>query len=134
MTNENNISTNLEITEQPASNNMEFSNADFGRRLRKLRKDAGITRTQMAETLGMEANSLGLIERGINGMSKKNIVMLNTIYGFDLNYLLTGRYFTGHDILKDVKTSEWLSIYTNCTSDKTDALIAISKQIADNFR
>ncbi len=134
MTNEINISDNLDIADDPTVNDQEFSNAAFGLRLRKLRKDAGITRAQMAEKLGMEANSLGLIERGINGMSKKNIVMLNTVYGFDLNYLMTGNYLFTLDIRKDVLREKWISIYDNCPGDKINALIAISKQIADNFR
>jgi|GEM_PF-4340714 len=133
MTNEASSCAVLGVTVDNDKNEQVLSNAAFGRRLRKLRTDAGITRAQMAEELGMETNSLGLIERGINGMSKKNIIMLNTIYGFDLNYLLTGNYFAAQNTSMDVKRSVWLSIYDNCTNDKTDALIAISKQIADNF-
>ena len=48
-------------TTTDAENDKELSNAGFGLRLKKLRKEAKISRSQMAEALGMETNSLGLI-------------------------------------------------------------------------
>ena len=134
MTNEKSCVATLDITDSHAVNDQALSNAAFGRRLRELRTNSGITRAQMAETLGMETNSLGLIERGINGMSKNNIITLNTVYGFDLNYLLTGNYFAVVNALKDVRVSEWLNIFNSCPGDKIDALISITKQIAEHFR
>jgi len=134
MTNVINYSTDFCIDDNYAVNEQELSNTAFGVRLQKLRKDAGISRAQMAEQLGMETNSLGLIERGVNGMSKKNIIMLNTIYGFDLNYLLTGKYLNNENIRTDALRDKWISIYDNCPSEKAEALTFISKQISDNFR
>ena len=114
-------------------NDKELSNAGFGLRLRKLRKEAKISRNQMAEALGMETNSLGLIERGVNGISRRNLLLLNKYYNFDLNYLLTGKYADNLEIKNDILRSKWVSIYDNCPREKIEALITIASQIVDNF-
>ena len=134
MTNVINYSMDHYIDDNYAVNEQTLSNTAFGIRLQRLRKNAGVSRAQMAEQLGMETNSLGLIEHGINGMSKKNIIMLNIIYGFDLNYLLTGKYLSNENIRTDALRDKWISIYDSCPSEKTEALIFISEQISDNFR
>ena len=114
-------------------NDKELSNAGFGLRLRKLRREAKISRNQMAEVLGMETNSLGLIERGINGISRRNLLLLYKHYGFDLNYLLTGKYSDNRTIQNDEKRSKWISIYDKCPREKIDSLVMIASQIVDNF-
>jgi len=120
-------------TTTDAENDKELSNAGFGLRLKKLRKEAKISRSQMAEALGMETNSLGLIERGINGISRKNLLLLYQKYDFDLNYLLTGKYSDTQVVQSDEQRSKWISIYDKCPREKIDSLVMIASCMVDNF-
>lgn len=133
MTNEINRSGASNVEDNPAITEQELSNTAFGLRLKKLRKEAGITRNDMAELLGMETNSLGLIERGINGMSKKNILLLNQVYNFDLNFLLTGKYVTNENVDNNELRQKWISIFDACPTEKLEALTDIVQQIADRL-
>ena len=133
MTNEIKCSGTSYVEDNPATTEQELSNAAFGLRLKKLRKEAGISRNDMAELLGMETNSLGLIERGINGMSRKNILLLNQAYNFDLNFLLTGKYVTNEDIDNNALRQKWISIFDTCPTEKLEALTDIVQQIADKL-
>ena len=120
-------------TTTDAENDKELSNAGFGLRLKKLRKEAKISRSQMAEALGMETNSLGLIERGINGISRKNLLLLYQKYDFDLNYLLTGKYSDTQVVQSDEQRNKWISIYDKCPREKIDSLVMIASCMVDNF-
>jgi len=133
MTNEIKCRSFSGVEDSSAVTDQELSNAAFGLRLKKLRKEAGITRNDMAELLGMETNSLGLIERGINGMSRKNILLLNQAYNFDLNFLLTGKYVTNEDIDNNALRQKWISIFDTCPTEKLEALTDIVQQIADKL-
>jgi transcriptional regulator with XRE-family HTH domain len=53
----------------------------FGRVLRQLRKDAGLTQEQLALTAGIERNFVSLIERGINQPALKMIFKLGDALG-----------------------------------------------------
>lgn len=48
----------------------------FGRVLRQLRKEAGLTQEQLALAAGIERNYVSLIERGINQLALKVIFKL----------------------------------------------------------
>lgn len=53
----------------------------FGRVLRQLRKDAGLTQEQLALSAGIERNFVSLIERGINQPALKMIFKLADALG-----------------------------------------------------
>lgn len=133
MTNEIKHDSTFNIESIPETTEQDFSNIAFGLRLKKLRKESCIARNEMAKLLSMSANSLGLIERGINGMSKKNVLLLNQTYGFDLNFLLTGKYASNKDIDDNVLRQKWISIFDTCPSEKLEALTDIVQQIADKL-
>ena len=55
--------------------------ASFGRVLRQLRKDAGLTQEQLALEAGIERNYVSLIERGINQPALRMIFKLADALG-----------------------------------------------------
>ena len=55
--------------------------ASFGRVLRQLRKDAGLTQEQLALEAGIERNYVSLIERGINQPALRMIFKLAEALG-----------------------------------------------------
>ena len=49
---------------------------DFGKRLRSLRRQAGLTQEQLAEETEISVDFLSLVERGINAPSFENLEKL----------------------------------------------------------
>jgi len=48
----------------------------FGERLRRLRKEAGLTQEELAARAGVSVDFLSLVERGINAPSFENVEKL----------------------------------------------------------
>ena len=63
---------------------------DIGKRLRMLRFELEYTQEQMAETLEMSLAYYGKVERGLYGLSLEKLVIVNSKFDMDINYLLTG--------------------------------------------
>ena len=61
-----------------------------GKRLKALRKQAGKTQEQVAETVGLEPGTISRIERGVKGMSIDSLLMFSEIYGVSTDYILKG--------------------------------------------
>jgi transcriptional regulator with XRE-family HTH domain len=48
----------------------------FGRRLRELRRERGLSQEQLADVAGLHRNYIGNIERGEQGIGLDNIMLL----------------------------------------------------------
>lgn len=55
---------------------MSDTRAEFGKRLRKLRTDRGLTQEQLADKAGLHFTYVGQVERGIRNPSLINIKKL----------------------------------------------------------
>lgn len=64
---------------------------EMGNRLRKFRKEMEYTQEQMAEILGISSAYYGKIERGVNSLSIKRLLILHERLGIDITYLITGK-------------------------------------------
>ena len=87
--------------------------ADFGRRLRDLRRSANLSQTELARQIGLESpDSISRLERGeATGVSFDvllGLVGLVERVGRDANWLLTGRAGTG----RGPDRLEWLASAT----------------------
>ena len=63
---------------------------DIGKRLRMLRFELDYTQEHMAETLGLSLAYYGKVERGLYGLSLEKLIIVNSKFNMDINYLLTG--------------------------------------------
>jgi transcriptional regulator with XRE-family HTH domain len=61
--------------------------AALGRALRELRRDAGLTQIQAAESIGIRSTFVSLIERGQRGMRWHTLLAFLRAYGADLRKL-----------------------------------------------
>lgn len=61
-----------------------------GKRLKKLRKQAGKTQEQIAEAVGLEPGTISRIERGVKGLSIDSLLVLSEVYGVSTDYILKG--------------------------------------------
>lgn len=68
---------------------MDF-NAEIGMRIRKVRKERGYTREQLAEYADMSSNFLGAVENGRKGMKVQNLAKIAKALDVTADYLLFG--------------------------------------------
>lgn len=77
---------------------------EFSERLKKLRKDAGLTQVDVAEKLGISQPAYASWERGIKKPTQENLIKLSKILYVSVDYLLgnTERKET-NDVLEDIE-------------------------------
>lgn len=66
------------------SNNQEQFLIDFGKRVRELRKEKGLTQESVAKLSGFQRPYLSDVERGRRNISAKNMSRLAATLGADL--------------------------------------------------
>lgn len=57
-------------------------------RLKKLRKDNGLTQKQLAEKVGYEPDTIGKWEREDRDPSSRNLIKLADLFNVSIDYLL----------------------------------------------
>lgn len=60
----------------------------FGERLRELRNSQSVSQMQLANTLGLTQNSIGMMERGYRGTTIEKVVLLAEYFHVSTDYLL----------------------------------------------
>lgn len=63
---------------------------DFGKRLKKARKKAGYTQSQLAERIDVSVNHISAIERGVYETRVDTLKKLATVLGTSTDYLIFG--------------------------------------------
>ncbi len=63
----------------------------IGNRISNLRKDMGISRTELAQKAHISTKFLYEIENGKKGFTVKTLLNLATVLNADCNYILTGK-------------------------------------------
>ena len=73
----------------------------FGKRLRELRKQKGLTQEELAELCDMQTNSIGLIETGQRAVSFSTIEKFVSVFGIDYSELFNFNDMYKHEFLED---------------------------------
>ena len=98
---------------------------DIGKRIKKQRNYLGIKQEQMAHSLNISVRHYGEIERGISGLTIKNIIIISNILHMSTDYLLNG---LGEKTSNEIKE---LSLALDiCPEEKRQNLILIVRDIA----
>lgn len=69
---------------------MQFDQADFGQRLREIRKRNGLTQEQMSEELNISTDQLKKLEYGSRGPSIDLLISIAVWSGVSTDWLLLG--------------------------------------------
>lgn len=67
-----------------------YSPIETGKRIRKLRRQAGWTQEELAERISAGRSYLGYVETGKKGCSIDALVELAQVFGVSLDYLIVG--------------------------------------------
>ena len=70
---------------------MRYNMKESGKRIQELRKDRGMTQTQLAEYVGISSDNLGRIERGQQGVSIDLLIELADFFVVSMDYIALGR-------------------------------------------
>lgn len=62
----------------------------YGERVKKIRKTLGLSQSEFGKSIGLKANSISDIERGINNLKETNIKLICSTYNVDYMWLTTG--------------------------------------------
>ncbi|MCL2234473.1 MAG: helix-turn-helix domain-containing protein [Firmicutes bacterium] len=63
---------------------------DFAENLKNLRKEHGLTQSQLAKAIGVTASTIGRWEKGISSPA------VSSIYNLAIFFKTTSKYFLGH--------------------------------------
>lgn len=70
---------------------MRFNQVEFGRRLKALRKERGMTQEELAAALSNTPNHLGKIELGKRGISFDVLLGVSEVLDISLDVLIKGK-------------------------------------------
>ena len=85
---------------------MYFNQAEFGQRVKALRKENGLTLQQMADELNVSYEHYKKIENGNHGCSIALLLDISTFFDVSTDYLLTGRSFETLHIRKQLAAAQ----------------------------
>ena len=70
---------------------MYFDQKEFGRRLKEIRRDKGITQEKLAQEMNVSWNHISKLERGTRSCSLDLLIAISKYFGVSTDYLLTGK-------------------------------------------
>lgn len=86
--------------------NMYFNQAEFGQRVKALRKENGYTLQQMADELNISYEHYKKIENGSHGCSIGLLLDISSFFDVSTDYLLTGRSFETLHLQKQISSAQ----------------------------
>lgn len=96
----------------------------FGKKIREARTKLGISRSTLAEKIGISTNFLGDIERGLKLPSVPNLILIANILKVNLDYLFS-------DSLDNIIEEENENVYY--TNRQKAIINSVIKTITENF-
>ena len=88
--------------------NSDKSEATIAERIKKARKDAGLTQLDAAKAIGITPQAISNYERGVNKVPNDTLVDLAELYNVSINYLLG---------VSEIWTTEILPIFENVAKE-----------------
>lgn len=76
----------------------------IGHRIRRERENSGISQEEIAKNIGVSTRTWGKYERGETVPDATVLAMLSGLYGFDTNFILTGRGSMPTNITQEEQT------------------------------
>lgn len=69
---------------------IQIFSSEFGLRLRALRKQKGLTQAALGQEIGVDANYISRLERGVQLPSFELLLIFRCFFGRDMEYLTSG--------------------------------------------
>ena len=78
----------------------------FGANLKKLREDSHLSQEQLADAIGVSKSTIGMYEQGRRVPSVEMLVQMADLFGVSLDYLITGKEFSGMETTENEVTTQ----------------------------
>lgn len=96
--------------------NIELS----GKRIAELRNKEGLSQANLSEKIGLHLKTISKAERGVNGLSVDNLLVLAEFFKVSVEYLV--------GVEEKVQETEYVvSLYNGCPDDRKQLLIEVMK-------
>lgn len=105
-----------------------FDYSALGERIRKARKNLGLTQEELAEKCDLSTAHIGHIERGTRALSIESLIIISKTLNVSTDYLLLDVALNSE---KDV--SGILNAVASSDPSKTDKLYSVVKILAENI-
>ncbi len=99
----------------------------IGERLRKWRKDNGLTTSEIADKTGLSTGGLSEYENDKKLIGSKTLLALYENYRIDINYILTGER---NDEILDEEQAQLIQYFKLCDNDTREDIIRFVKRFA----
>lgn len=106
---------------------IQFDYASLGQRIRKARKEKGLTQEQLAELCDLSTAHIGHIERGTRALSIESLIVISEILNVSTDYLLMDISTSN---IKNI--SHTLNALNNTKNEKYTKLHSIIKILIEN--
>lgn len=108
--------------------NNQFDYAALGQRIRKARKQQGLTQEQLAEACDLSTAHIGHIERGTRALSIESLITLANVLNVSTDYLLLD--VSGNS---ENKLSGIFNAVNNADNTKFEKFYSVVKILAENI-
>lgn len=106
----------------------QFDYAALGQRIRKARKQQGLTQEELAEICDLSTAHIGHIERGTRALSIESLITISNVLNVSTDYLLLDV-----STQADKNISGIINAVSNTDSTKLEKFYSVIKILAENI-
>ena len=106
----------------------QFDYLALGQRIRKIRKEKGMTQEQLAEACNLSTAHIGHIERGTRALSIESLIIISNTLSVSTDYLLLDVSNAADKNILNI-----LNTINSTNNVKYDALYSVIKILAENI-
>ena len=111
---------------------MSYTSENIGTRIRKCRKELGLTQEALAEKIDIAPNYLGQIENGKRGVNLTNLIKIANALDVTFDYLMSDVNSAAIEEADNTK-KQWLALLNNRTPHQQRLLIKIVTDLSRNL-
>lgn len=89
---------------------MYYDTIESGRRIKALRQKKDMSQQEVAEKMGIHVKTISKAERGINGLSVDNLVLMAELFQVSIDYIVLGNENESQNIFVGVPKEKQMQI------------------------
>lgn len=102
---------------------MYYNIIESGKRIKDLRKKAGMTQQELADKVGVSVNQISQVERGVRGLTVDSILLISKLLNSSVEYIATGEL--------NIPTRELKIGDINIPCDKIDMVMRVIRAVIE---
>lgn len=111
---------------------MSYTSENIGKRIRRCRRECGLTQEELAEKIDIAPNYLGQIENGRRGVNITNLIKIANTLDITFDYLMSDVNSAAIEEADNTK-KQWLALLNNRSPHEQQLLIKIVTDLSRNL-